>query len=286
MQGTQGIQGLSGTAEATTPSTITRTTFTATPGQTTFSVVYTPNYIQVYLNGSHLDTTEYTATNGTTVVLSSGASLNDIIEVVAYDLGNYVPGPQGIQGIQGLTGPTNVTITDDTSTNASNYILFNNASTGSLGNVNVSSTKLTFNPSTGNVGIGTVGGGSLTVSGPTNLEEVIETLNTKTSATGTVVHDFTTGAIWYHSSISANFTVNLTNVPTTNDKVVTITLILSQGVTGYYPNALQIDGVSQTIKWTNNSLPTPSVSRIDVASFSLIRTGSAWVVLGQFSNYA
>ena len=206
--------------------------------------------------------------------------------MVAYDLGNYVAGLQGTQGIQGPTGPTNVTITDDTSTNASNYILFNNASTGSLGNVNVSSTKLTFNPSTGNVGIGTVGGGSLTVSGPTNLEEVIETLNTKTASTGVVVHDFTTGAIWYHSSISANFTLNLTNVPTTNDKVITITLILSQGVTGYYPNALQIDGVSQTIKWTNNSLPTPSVSRIDVASFSLIRTGSAWVVLGQFSNYA
>ena len=104
MQGAQGIQGLSGTAEPTTPSTITRTRFTATSDQTAFGgLTYSPNYIQVYLNGSHLDQTEYTATNGTTVVLSTGASLNDIIEVVAYDLGNYVPGLQGTQGVQGLS---------------------------------------------------------------------------------------------------------------------------------------------------------------------------------------
>ena len=63
--------------------------------------------------------------------------------------------------------------------------------------------------------------GNVSISGQTNLEEVVETLNTKTAATGTVVHDFSTGAIWYHSSISANFTVNLTNVPTTNGKVIT-----------------------------------------------------------------
>ena len=128
--------------------------------------------------------------------------------------------------------------------------------------------------------------GNVSISGQTNLEEVVETLNTKTAATGTVVHDFSTGAIWYHSSISSNFTVNITNVPTTNGKVITITLILSQGATGYYPNALQIDGVAQTIKWINNSTPTPSTNRIDTASFSLIRTGSAWTVLGNFTNYA
>ena len=128
--------------------------------------------------------------------------------------------------------------------------------------------------------------GDVSISGQTNLEEVVETLNTKTAATGTVVHDFSTGAIWYHSSISSNFTVNITNVPTTNGKVITITLILSQGATGYYPNALQIDGVAQTIKWINNSTPTPSTNRIDTASFSLIRTGSAWTVLGNFTNYA
>ena len=41
------------------------------------------------------------------------------------------------------------TITDDTTTNATRYIVFDDVTTGSLSSVNVSSTKLTFNPSSG-----------------------------------------------------------------------------------------------------------------------------------------
>jgi hypothetical protein len=41
------------------------------------------------------------------------------------------------------------TITDDTATNATRYILFEDVTTGNLTSVNVSSSKLTFNPSSG-----------------------------------------------------------------------------------------------------------------------------------------
>ena len=41
------------------------------------------------------------------------------------------------------------TITDDTSTNASRFLTFTSATSGSISAANVSSTKLTFNPSTG-----------------------------------------------------------------------------------------------------------------------------------------
>jgi hypothetical protein len=42
-----------------------------------------------------------------------------------------------------------VTLTDDTSTNATRYLPFTSATSGSISAANVSSTKLTFNPSTG-----------------------------------------------------------------------------------------------------------------------------------------
>ena len=42
-----------------------------------------------------------------------------------------------------------VTITDDTTTNASRYLTFTDATTGNETTLDVSSTKLTFNPSTG-----------------------------------------------------------------------------------------------------------------------------------------
>jgi len=112
-----------------------------------------------------------------------------------------------------------------------------------------------------------------------------EKLTTKTSATGTVTHDLSTGSIFYHSSISNNFTANFTNVPTTNDRAIGVSLVLAQGVTPYMSTALQIDGSAQTIKWVNNITPTGTASKVDIVGFSLIRTGSAWTVLGQYSTY-
>ena len=61
-------------------------TFTATSGQTTFTISggYTVGLIDVFINGARLSTADYTATNSTTVVLGTGAVLNDIVDVVNY----------------------------------------------------------------------------------------------------------------------------------------------------------------------------------------------------------
>ena len=59
-------------------------TFTATAGQTSFSVNYTPNFIDVFLNGVRLTSSEFTATNGTSVVLTDAAFVDDIIDVVVF----------------------------------------------------------------------------------------------------------------------------------------------------------------------------------------------------------
>ena len=69
--------------------------YSATAGQTSFSgsdanaltLTYADGaYVDVYQNGILLKpSTDYTATSGTTVVLVTGASLNDVIEIIAYD---------------------------------------------------------------------------------------------------------------------------------------------------------------------------------------------------------
>jgi hypothetical protein len=59
-----------------------RTPATATAGQTTFSVTYTVGYLQVYLNGVLLDTSDYTATNGTSVVLGVAANAGDLLDFI------------------------------------------------------------------------------------------------------------------------------------------------------------------------------------------------------------
>jgi hypothetical protein len=73
------------TAGSSATNTIDVTSFTATAAQTTFAVTYTVGSIAVYQNGVLLrDTTDYTATNGTSVVLAAGATSGDAIDVVAY----------------------------------------------------------------------------------------------------------------------------------------------------------------------------------------------------------
>ena len=62
-----------------------RESFTATSGQTSFSTAgYTPLFLDVYLNGSHLSPADFTATNGSDVVLASGASAGDVCDIISY----------------------------------------------------------------------------------------------------------------------------------------------------------------------------------------------------------
>ena len=66
------------------PTTFTTTVFTATANQTTFSVSYTVGFVEVFLNGSKLSAADFTATNGSSVVLASGAAVGDTVDVVAF----------------------------------------------------------------------------------------------------------------------------------------------------------------------------------------------------------
>ena len=81
----------------------TDTNFTATAGQTTFTVSYTVGYIDVYLNGVRLTGTEYVANNGTSVILAEGAAAGDIISVVELRTGIGATGPAGAQATASLT---------------------------------------------------------------------------------------------------------------------------------------------------------------------------------------
>lgn len=65
--------------------TASRQVYTATASQTTFAVTYDVGFIDVYLNGVKLIAgTDFTATNGTNIVLTVGAAAGDLVDIVAY----------------------------------------------------------------------------------------------------------------------------------------------------------------------------------------------------------
>jgi hypothetical protein len=114
---------------------------------------------------------------------------------------------------------------------------------------------------------------------------VHEKFQALSDATGTVTHDCSSGHIFYHTSPDANWTVNLINLNLNNGYATTVTIVIVQGGTGYYPSALEIGGSAQTINWQGNSTPTPSTNRTDVVSFSIINNGGTYTVLGQLTGF-
>jgi hypothetical protein len=92
--------------------------------------------------------------------------------------------------------------------------------------------------------------------------------------------------VFNHSTIAANFTVNLTSLTVAVGQATVVTLMLNQGASAYIPNALQIAGVAQTIKWQGGNLPVPSANKLDAVAFTILRTAaSTYIVTGQLVSY-
>ena len=63
-------------------SAYSRTTFTATAGQTAFTVTYAVGYLQIYVNGVLLTDSDYTASSGTGFTLNVACAVGDIVEAL------------------------------------------------------------------------------------------------------------------------------------------------------------------------------------------------------------
>jgi len=115
--------------------------------------------------------------------------------------------------------------------------------------------------------------------------KVKETFEGKSSATGTVVHNCSSTQIFFHTSIAANFTANLTNLDLESSKVTAVKLILNQGGTAYIPTAVQIGGVSQTIQWQGSTPPSGNNNKTDIVVFTIVNDGGVYYVYGQLTTF-
>jgi microcystin-dependent protein len=96
------------------------------------------------IDNTTIGTTTAAAAKVTTLDVTSTLALNGDTGVSGYVLtSNGASAPTWQANANGLT------IVDDTTTNSSFYLTFTSASTGNITTANVSSTKLSFNPSTG-----------------------------------------------------------------------------------------------------------------------------------------
>jgi len=96
-----------GVTWVSTPATRTSQIFTAAEDQTTFSFNYTVGLLDVFYNGVKLASTEFTANNGTSVVLADVTYAGDLVEFISY---NTITAGSGGGGASILNGLSDVSI--------------------------------------------------------------------------------------------------------------------------------------------------------------------------------
>jgi hypothetical protein len=141
-------------ASFTTTAIRNETTFTTTAGQTTFNVNYAVGQVDVFYNGSKLNASEFTATNGTSVILDFACEANESIVIVSY-----------VNQVSGASGTTNRVAKFTGAASLGDSQIFDNGTNVGIGK-DTPNAKLDVN---GN----TIITGSLTISGDTNSTGLI-----------------------------------------------------------------------------------------------------------------
>ena len=145
-----------------------RNKFIATAGQTVFTgndadgvaLAYDPNFLDTYLNGVRIiNGSDYTATDGSTITLTSGASAGDILSVVSF--GTFSIASFSATAItsdtlpvaRGGTGKT----TSDLTSNQGKALVVNSAQNGfdlaNTSSAEIYGFEMSFNPSTININV-------------------------------------------------------------------------------------------------------------------------------------
>jgi hypothetical protein len=166
------------------------TDFTATAAQTTFTVTYVVGLVEVYRNGVKLAIADYTASNGTTIVLATGANAGDVIEVVAFGAVNTaaVITAEDFNG----TGSQTVFTMSVTPANSASVIIAISGVVQDPTTYTVSGTTLTFS--------------TAPPAGTDNISCRYLALPTTTTGTGAVINA-TNGIIINNQTISASYTI-------------------------------------------------------------------------------
>ena len=270
------------------PATAKRQNFTATAGQTVFTVTggYTPGQLDVFQNGTKpLNAVDVDVSNGSTFTLTTGANLNDTVEVVGFTAADTISGTLKFQ--DGTAAAPSITSFNDTNTG----IFFPAADTIAFSEGGAESMRI---DSSGNVGIGTTS--------PTQKLEVIGKFKSSSEG-GNLIFNADSGNEWWTGAWNDLVSYQITrrnNSSGIGTSYLTISTSGNVGIGTANPaqkfvvseNGVNFatsvgGGVQYAGTTTDNSLAliTNSVERLRITSGgSIFHTGTnnegAWVQIG------
>jgi hypothetical protein len=277
---------------------IYRYRFTAAGGETTESgaddngltLSYLPGKEQVYLNGVLLvRTTDYTASNGTSITSLAALTAGDILEIItftSFELASAIE--ETIFDAKGdiLVGTAADTVGKLIVGSNGQYLQADSSTATGLKWAAVTAPEVTL------AGAETLSNKTLTApiinAGTSNGTILVapeeRTTVSATAATGTINFDaITQGVLYYTTNASGNWTLNvrgssgatLNSILATGD-AITVSFLVTNGSTAYYQTAFQIDGSAVTPKYSGGTSPASgNASSIDVYTYTIIKTASA-----------
>jgi hypothetical protein len=234
---------------ANTTASYTRTTITATASQTVFTVAYTSPYLAVYLNGVLiLPTTDYTATNGTSVTLVSGAAAGDILDFLAYATGTIIQLPIDLATSVTGTLPPSSGGTGTTGTPSNGQLLIGNGTTYSTASLTqgtgISVTNGSGSITLANTGVtSNVAGTGISVSGATGAVTI--------NATGTTINSQTGAYVLVAADAGKTISITTGGVTIPNAVMAAGNIISIYNNSGSSQTITQ--GASLTLQWAGQS---------------------------------
>ena len=135
---------------------------------------------------------------------------------------------------------------------------------------------------------GNISAGNISITGTSNVASISEKFiaNTNPALQANVNIDFSRTAIVYVTGATGNITANVQNFSSPSGTVSSVTVWISQGVTPYIANLIQINGSVKSINWQGSTVaPEGNATKQDVISFTILNNSGTYTVLGQLATF-
>ena len=190
-------------------------------------------------------------------------------------------GSIGYTGSQGTAGTTGFT-------GSQGSIGYTGSSGGGGGVTALAGTanQISVSAATGNVTISFPSTVNIGILKGTQIFEIVSGVTPSLSG-GVASFDCSTSQVFdvTMTNINQNFTANFTNLNLAANTATTVSLILRQGNTGWYANAVQIGGVGQTLNWQGGSTPSATANKKDIIAFNITNISGTYTTYSQLVSF-